>query len=133
MTQLPDVSATIKVIETADGTRTPDGGAIFSGNAIVRYVVVNDSNKAAGPLTVVGSLYKDGVRVQPNGQPNVVPAQQITLQPNQVWKAEFPVSETLHTTYYEAKLLADVGGFVREEDESNNLVQTKWSMQSVPR
>ena len=54
MTQLPDVSCTVKVIENADGTRTPDGGAIFSGNATVRYVVVNDSNNVAGPLTVVG-------------------------------------------------------------------------------
>jgi hypothetical protein len=133
MTQLPDVSCTIKVLENADGARTPDGGAIFSGYATVRYVIVNDSNKTAGPITIVGSLFKDGVRVQPNGQPNVVPAQQITLSPNQVWKAEFPVSETLHTTYYEAKLLADVGNVVREEDEANNVAQTKWSMQSVPR
>src|SRR4051812_17795898 len=62
MTQLPDVCCMISVINNADGKRLSDGSAIFGdGSATVRYLVVNDSNKPAGPFTVVGSLSRDGV------------------------------------------------------------------------
>ena len=133
MTQLPDVSTSIKVIDDDSGKRVLDGGEIFAGFATVRYVVVNDSNKTAGPLTVVGSLFRDGVRLQPNGKAKVFPAQQITLQPNQVWKFEFPVNERQSTSTYEARILADVGNSIAEEDETNNSVRTTFQMVIPPR
>jgi hypothetical protein len=135
MSQLPDVSCLIKVIANSDGKTLPDGGAIFGqlDQATLRYVVVNHSDKPAGPLFVVGSLFRNGVRVQPNGQPNIIPSQQITLQPKQLWKREFPISEGTFSATYKASLLADVGNFVHEEDESNNSVKTSFQIVTPPR
>lgn len=133
MAQLPDVYCWIKVIDDATGKTLADGGEIFSpGKAIIRYVVANDSNKPAGPLTVVGTLYRNGVKVMPGGQPNVVPAQQITLQPNQIWKKEYVVSELSSLVPYVAKLLGDVGNFVNEEDEANNQTKKSFSFYQPP-
>lgn len=124
MAQLPDVFCWIKVIDGATGKVVPNGKDLPPGTATVRYVVANDSNKVAGPLTIVGSLYRDGVKVTPAGQPNVVPSQQITLQPNQVWKKEYTVSEGgKGLVSYSAKLFGDVTGAVNEEDETNNKAQ----------
>src|SRR4051794_31100207 len=113
MSQLPDVSCLIKVINNSDGKTLQNGGTIFGqpGEATVRYVVINDSDKPAGPLTIVGSLFRNEVRVQPSGQPNVVPAQQVTLQPKQMWKQEFPISEFNSSPSYRASMLVDVGNF----------------------
>lgn len=125
MSQLPDVSCIVKIINNDDGKRLPDGAVVIGeGHLTIRYTVVNDSNLTAGPLTVVGSLFRSGVRIQPNGQPNVVPAQQITLGPNQVWKREFQISEKFSDSLFEARMFADVGNFVGEEDETNNQVKT---------
>lgn len=133
MAQMPDVSCWIKVIEDSTGKVLPEGGEILPpGKAIVRYVVANDSNKPAGPLTVVGSLYRNGVKVKPNGQPNVVPAQQITVQPNQIWKKEYAVSESSGYVHYVAKIFGDVGDFVNEEDEANNQAQRSCSFFKPP-
>ena len=133
MAQLPDVYCWIKVIDDATGKVLSDGGEIFPGRkAIVRYVVTNDSNKQIGPLTVVGTLYRNGVKITPNGQPNVVPAQQITLQPNQIWKKEYVVSESGSLVPYVAKIFGDVGGFVNEEDEANNQAQRSFRFYKSP-
>jgi hypothetical protein len=80
---------------------------------VVRYVVANDSHAPAGPFTVVGTLYRNGVKVRPGGQPNVVTAQQI-------WKMEFSVSESIGYSHYVAKIVGDVGSFVAAEDEANS-------------
>ena len=135
MSQLPDVSCVIKVINNFDGKTLPSGGTIFGqpGEATVRYVVINDSDKLAGPLTVVGSLFRNNLRVQPNGQPNVVPAQQITLQPKQMWKQEFSVSEFNSSPSYRASMLVDVGNFVNEDDETNNSVKTTFQIATPPK
>jgi hypothetical protein len=135
MQQLSDVYCWIKVVDN-NGKVVPQGAWISTRQATVRYVVANDSHLPAGPLTVVGSLYRDGVKVQPGGQPNVVPAQQITVQPGQLWQKEFPISE-FHISpgsaiQYEAKLLGDVGGFVKEEDETNNLAKTNFNLYEPP-
>ena len=119
MVQLPDLSCWIKVINTSDGKVVATGGWIgLPGRALVRYVVANDSDKTAGPLTIWGTLRRNNVQI-----PNVLPPQQITLQPNQIWKKEFPVAESGGTTTYLAKLHGDVENAVAEESETNNLAQ----------
>ncbi|XXX78719.1 hypothetical protein WMF30_08075 [Sorangium sp. So ce134] len=133
MAQLADVYCWIKVIEEQSGKVVPSGAQVeIPRKAIVRYVVANDSNKPAGPLTIVGALRRDGVVVQPNGQPNVVPAQQITLQPGQIWKFEYLVTESSISAKYTASILADVGNFVKEEDERNNKFTTAFEMVDSP-
>ncbi len=130
MAELPDIYCYIKFLDEPADKAFPSGKNLDSpANVIVRYVVANDSNKPAGPLTVVGVLRKNGVKVQPTGQPNVVPAQQITVQPNQIWKKEFPVSDqTTGRDAFEASLLGDVGNFVDEEDKTNNQAKATFTV-----
>jgi hypothetical protein len=124
MAQLPDVFCWIKVINTSDGKVVPNGGYIgYPGQATVRYVVANDSNKTAGPLTIWGSLYRNNVKV-----PSVLRPQQITLQPNQLWKKEHPVGESGGSSTYLAKLHGDVDSAVSEESEANNVAQRSFNI-----
>ena len=122
MVQLPDVFCWIKVIDSSTGKIVADNGTIGPpGNGMVRYVVANDSDKPAGPLTIWGRLFKDNVAL-----PNVLPAQQITLQPNQIWKKEVAVSSSGGYHNYRATLSGDLDKAVNEESEANNLAQTKF-------
>lgn len=133
MAQLPDVYCWIKVIDEGSGKAQPDGVQLQPpGKLTVRYSVANDSHKAAGPLWVVGALRRNGVKVTPGGQSNVVPAQQITVQPGQVWSKEYLVSESDWADYV-ATMLGDVGGLVNEEDEKNNQAKRTFSFQEVPK
>jgi hypothetical protein len=130
MPEFPDVSCLIKVINS-DGKRVKDGGLIWAGTATVRYVIFNDSHQTAGPLMIVGTLSRDGVPVKPNGKP-VVPAQLITLQPDQIWTSEFEVTQNDFAAGYVAKMLGDVGNLVDEEDEANNKAKTTFGMAGNP-
>ena len=127
MSQLPDVHCWIKVIDGATGRMVGNGKDLgVPGSAVVRYVVANDSDRTVGPMWVVGSLYRDGVRVRPEGRKNVVAAQQITLQPREVWKHEHTVSEGTTTrglVSYSARILGDGGAVLNEQDETNNRAQ----------
>jgi hypothetical protein len=138
MPQLPDVSCLIKVINSA-GKRVKAGDVIYGFDlshtvtATVRYVVFNDSHQTAGPFTIVGHLSRDGVQVKPNGKP-VVPVQAITLQPNQIWTAEFEVIEKDLPAGYEAHMFADLGlvTAIDEEDEANNAAKTTFALAPKP-
>jgi hypothetical protein len=132
-TQLSDVNCWVKTIEDSSGKNLDDGAEVLPpAKVIVRYSVANDSHKIAGPLTVVGTLFRNGVRVKPGGQPNVVPAQQITVPPGTVWLKEFTVTESESPTLYQASILGDVGGFVNEEDEKNNKATRKFNVFKPP-
>jgi hypothetical protein len=133
MADLPDINCWVKVLYTESDKVVPEAGTVWApGKALVRYAVANDSNKTTGPLTVVGALFRNGVRVKPAGQSNVVPPQTITVQPNQVWKKDYVVSESTNGTKYVATILGDVGNFVNEEDESNNKDQHSFSFVPPP-
>jgi hypothetical protein len=151
MPQLPDVSCLVKVINSA-GKRVKAGELIWGDTgtvtATVRYVAFNDSVLTAGPFTIIGHLSRDGVPVKPNGKP-VVPVQTITLQPGQIWTAEFEVIEkdltgsrlrppgfphqvpaAPFTVKYKAHMFADWGlkTVIDEEDEANNAAQTTFRL-----
>jgi hypothetical protein len=133
MAQLPDVQCWVKAVLDSNGKVIPNGDTVAApAKVVVRYVVANDSHKAAGPLTVVGTLRRNGVQVTPPGMTTVVPVQQITVQPDNIWKKEWPVTEEGN---YVASILGDYGhggGFVNEEDEANNLGTTKFSITKLP-
>ncbi|MGH3940942.1 MAG: hypothetical protein ACRDTG_20350 [Pseudonocardiaceae bacterium] len=135
MAQLPDVHGWIKIIESRVGKVRPSG-TVFDGQqgVILRYSFANDSHQITGPLTVVGTLFRDDVRVQPPGKSNVVPAQQITLQPGQIWSKEHRVLEVNpgDPHFYVASLLSDVENLIDEEDESNNEAKITFSFQRPP-
>ncbi len=119
MTQLTDTYAYIKLISASTGQAIVDGAAVAPNHeaVIVRYVVVNDSNTPTGTFTVVGTLAKDGINIQPHP----LPATQLKLQPKQVVTFEHTVAiSALDNVAFVAKLLSDVGNFNVEESETNN-------------
>jgi hypothetical protein len=100
----------------------------FPGGVTIRYVVANDSNKPTGKFTVVGSLHKNGQKL-----PHPVPPTTIQLQPKELWKHEHAVSHQDSFATYVARLLADVGDFVNEEDEKNNKAEAEFKFSVVPK
>ena len=124
MTTLPDFYTYVKVIADSDGKVIRDGEEVSApAKVTIRYVVVNDSHKAAGPWFVVGWLKRNGVQVHPLGQNTpVIPLQSITVQPNTVWKKEWVVTESQDAeALYVATMAGDFGAFMpNEEDEKNN-------------
>jgi hypothetical protein len=133
MPNFPDVKCWIKLIDGKTGKACPDGTTFLGpSTVVVRYVVANDSHQPAGPFYVVGALRKNGVVIKPGGQPNVVPAQQITVPPNQIWKGEYRVTDNPSgADTYVATMLGDVGGFVVEEDEKNNKANASFTISVV--
>jgi hypothetical protein len=136
MADLPDIYCWVKVLTVPSDKAIKEGEWINSpGKAVVRYVVANDSGLPAGPLMVFGTLSRNGVAVKPAGLP-VVPAQTITVQPNQIWKKEYTVNESDPSVDYVAKLFGDVsfgGGAVVEEDETNNRGQRSFKFMTLPK
>jgi hypothetical protein len=132
---LPDVNCWIKLVTPVTGKEIHGEGIIDDDyqKIVVRYVIANDSHLPAGPLMVVGALYKDGVKIGSNGDPNVVPAQINTLQPNTIWKKEWTiVTDSASFGQYKASILADVGNFVNEEEEANNKAQRSFAINNIP-
>jgi hypothetical protein len=124
MASLPDFHAYVKVLwESYNGTALPDYAFVFdpgTPNLIVRFVVVNDSDKR-GVGNVVYSLRHNGVVIYPLPSPNTptVPNSFI-LDPNTVWKREFGVTApgdyvaSIHSST--RPIIAGPG----EEDVTNN-------------
>jgi hypothetical protein len=131
MTSRPDFHSYVKVISEDTGAVIPDGGSVTApAKVIVRYVVVNDSHKTAGPWLVVGGLKHDGVTVNPQGKTNgVVPPQNVTLEPDKVWKKEWKVTG-------QGLYVANIGSFSLagppEEDCKNNLGKMSFSIDPLP-
>jgi hypothetical protein len=127
MSLLPDVQCWIKVIDGSTGRAVANGKDLgVPGSAIVRFVVANDGDRPAGPMWIVGNLYRDGVRVRPAGRQNVVPAQQVELQAREVWKQEHAVSEGRDAkglVSYSARILVDGGAVLDEDDATNHRAQ----------
>lgn len=133
MPELPDVHCWIKLVDASTGKPIVNGAEVNPpAKVAIRYYVANEGDQPVGPLWVVGALSRNGQRVKPSGQPNVVPAQQITLQPNQIWKKEYSVSEADPFVVYVAKILGDIGNFVGEEDEANNRDQKAFTVLRPP-
>lgn len=136
--QLADAFAWIKLIDTDTGKVIPSGSTIETpAKLILRWVVANDSKVDTGLFYVVGQLKRNGVIVKPNGKPNVIPLQTISVPKGQLWIFEFPIEETSGITVYSATLLADLGsligsGKIDEESEANNVAEYKWNVVTPP-
>jgi hypothetical protein len=127
MPPLPDVQCWIKVIDGVTGRAVANGKDLgVPGTAIVRFVVANDGDRPAGPMWIVGALYRDGVRLRLTGREHVVPAQQVELQAREVWKHEHAVSEGRDAkglVSYSARILVDAGAVLNEDDATNHRAQ----------
>jgi hypothetical protein len=89
--------------------------------------VANDSNQPVGEIAVMGVLYKDDVKVVPSP----LPITWIKLQANQLWKHEYTVTSTGYANEFRATLFGGVGSSITEEDEKNNIFNTKFSFSTT--
>ncbi len=128
MPELPDTYAWIKLIDKSKGKAVPSGSTLsHPSNITIRYVVANDSNQPVGEIAVMGVLYKDNVKVTPSP----LPITWITLEANQLWKHEYNVKSTGEANEFRATLFGGVGSSITEEDERNNIFNTKFSFSAA--
>jgi hypothetical protein len=128
MPELPDTYAWIKLIDKSKGKAVPSGSTLsHPSNITIRYVVANDSNQPVGEIAVMGVLYKDNVKVMPSP----LPITWITLEANQLWKQEYNVNSTGEANEFRATLFGGVGSSITEEDERNNIFNTKFSFSAA--
>jgi hypothetical protein len=128
MPEFPDTSAWIKLIDQSNGKAVPSGSTLnHPSNVTIRYVVANDSNQPVGEIAVMGVLYKDDVKVVPSP----LPITWIKLQANQLWKHEYTVTSTGDANEFRATLFGGVGSSITEEDEKNNIFNTKFSFSTT--
>jgi len=128
MPELPDTYAWIKLIDKSKGKAVPSGSTLsHPSNITIRYVVANDSNQPVGEIAVMGVLYKDNVKVKPSP----LPLTWITLEANQLWKHEYNVNSTGEANEFRATLFGGVGSSITEEDERNNIFNTKFSFSAA--
>lgn len=128
MPELPDTYSWIKLIDKSKGKAVPSGSTLsHPSNITIRYVVANDSNQPVGEIAVMGVLYKDNVKVTPSP----LPITWITLEANQLWKHEYNVNSTGEANEFRATLFGGVGSSITEEDERNNIFNTKFSFSAA--
>jgi hypothetical protein len=128
MPELPDTYAWIKLVDKSKGKAVPSGSTLsHPSNITIRYVVANDSNQPVGEIAVMGVLYKDNVKVTPSP----LPITWITLEANQLWKHEYNVDSTGEANEFRATLFGGVGSSITEEDERNNIFNTKFSFSAA--
>jgi hypothetical protein len=128
MPELPDTYAWIKLIDKSKGKAVPSGSTLsHPSNITIRYVVANDSNQPVGEIAVMGVLYKDNVKVTPSP----LPITWITLEASQLWKHEYNVNSTGEANEFRATLFGGVGSSITEEDERNNIFNTKFSFSAA--
>lgn len=89
--------------------------------------MANDSNQPVGEIAVMGVLYKNDVMVVPTP----LPITWIKLQANQLWKHEYTVTSTGDANEFRATLFGGVGSSITEEDEKNNIFNTKFSFSTT--
>lgn len=128
MPEFPDTYAWIKLIDRSKGKVVLSGSILSHPSSItIRYVVANDSNQPVGEIAVMGVLYKDNVKVVPSP----LPITWIKLQANQLWKHEYTVTSTGEANEFRATLFGGVGSSITEEDEKNNIFNTKFSFSAA--
>ena len=128
MPEFPDTYAWIKLIDKNKGKAVPSGSTLsHPSNITIRYVVANDSNQPVGEIAVMGVLYKDNVKVVPSP----LPITWIKLEENQLWKYEYTVTSSGEANEFRATLFGDVGSSITEEDEKNNIFNTKFSFSAA--
>ena len=128
MPEFSDTYAWIKLIDKSNGKAVPSGSTLsYPSNINNRYVVANDSNQPVGEIAVMGVLYKDNVK----DVPSPFPITWIKLQANQLWKHEYAVASTGEANQFRATLFGGVGSSITEEDEKNNIYNTKFSFSAA--
>ena len=95
--------------------------------ASIKLYIRNNSNQPAGEIAVMRVIYKDDVKVVPSP----LSITWIKLQTTQLWKHEYTVTSTKEASEFRATLFGGVGSSITEEDEKNNIFNTKFSFSAA--
>ncbi|MFN0121727.1 MAG: CARDB domain-containing protein [Blastocatellia bacterium] len=126
-----DLEVKIEVFEESNGAKPiPQGASLpYSGGApssYVRFTIKNKGAAKAENFTYKMVVNRDGIKVHDPA------AAQITLNPGE--SKVFPLVKVGlpgTTNEMEAKVLADIGNFVKETNEQNNSMTFKWKASVV--
>lgn len=124
---LPDLEVKVEAFEDAACTKAiPNNGFMFETLAWVRLTIKNKGAAAAENFTYKGVIEVDGNKVYDPA------AAKMTIAANQskqlgVIKVQLGGTTDVVT----AKLLADIGNFVKETNESNNSATFKFTSQTA--
>jgi len=127
-TSLPDVRATIEAFDDQSLTGVIPNGSSSPrpARSYVRFTVKNIGTAEAKNFTFKAVVRLNGAKVFDP------PAETISLIPG---RSKTFVATIIHNTpgskTVEAKLLADIGNFVKESNETNNLAEYKYTVQNV--
>lgn len=124
---LPDLEVKVEAFEDAACTQPKaiaNNGSIFQDAAWVRFTIKNKGAVAAANFVYKGVIDVDGNKVY---NPD---AAKMTLEANQT-KQFPPVMVKLGgiTDIVTVKLLADIGNFIKETNEQNNIASFKFKSQ----
>ena len=119
-----DLKCSIRAIGP-DGSKIPDGGSIFgppNSKVTIEFRATNDS-KESTKFFWKGVVVYHGQKVQPE-----IPAAQITLNPaEQRLVGKQTIFLSVPQSKVESRMLVDIGNFVAETDETNNLAHHQFS------
>lgn len=126
-TILPDLEVKIEAFEDAACTKAiANNGTMFQTTAWVRLTIKNKGAVAADNFTFKGVIDVDGNKVyDPAAAKMSIPAN----QSKQLGVVKVPLGGI--TDVVTAKLLADIGNFVKETNETNNSATFKFTSQTA--
>jgi hypothetical protein len=127
----PDLKGSIEVIAGVKAKQlVKNGGSVSVGSgdgAEFRFYVTNQGDAPSGKFFVGANVKLNGVAQKSDDFPSVP----IEIPPGltMIYKVWFPFIHP--TSEWEARLLADAGGFVAESNEANNLAAFKFTSHAV--
>lgn len=124
---LPDLEAKIEAFEDAACTKPiANNGYMFQTLAWVRLTIKNKGAVATGNFTYKGVIDVDGNKVY---NPDAAQMSLGANQSKQIGVIKVQLGGT--TDVVTAKLLADIGNFVQETTDSNNIANFKFTSQTA--
>jgi subtilase family serine protease len=124
---LPDLEVKIEAFEDAACTKAiANNGYMFESAAWVRLTIKNKGAVAAENFTYKGVIDVDGNKVY---NPDAAKMTLAANQSKQLAVVKVPLGGT--TDVVTAKLLADIGNFVKETNEANNSATFKFTSQTA--
>ena len=127
VTILPDLEAKIEAFEDAACTKPiANNGQIFQTLAWVRLTIKNKGAVPSGSFIYKGMIDVDGNKVY---NPDAAQMSLAANQSKQIGVIKVQLGGT--TDVVTAKLLADIGNFVQETTDSNNIANFKFTSQTA--
>lgn len=125
--QAADLEAMVQVFEDQDGQKPiSDGAKVFNKSFVwARFTVANKGLARADRFTLKAVIYLNDVKAADPA------AETITLEPHQSRELPMVKINTLgRGEQISARMIADLGNFVRETNEANNKMEMKFQVEN---